>query len=290
MSIIEIRKKYIQSNSGTTLVELVVAMTLTAILATAVVSIMAPASRIFTQVKDLSRAQMTADLVVEALRQECADTYIEDFASVRIVNTAPSVAGDEDLLESLIEITSPSETEGNVLIIRKNGGYCEAIYSCLAISPDNYQAIKDDDQAIYKYENGISSKAVYRLFEGSNGYDDTLQGYVHYGYYQCGRSTLETVHNGETKHISCIFPGERFDYTNPFTLGAYNGYTVSLNFSELSYGLGPGEMFDDIYTKRPESVKVTVSVYKCDYEAQNSERAVYTRTATLVFAEDTTTK
>ena len=290
MSIFEIKKKYIPSNSGTTLVELVVAMTLTAILATAVVSIMAPASRVFTQVKDLSRAQMTADLVVEALRQECADTYIEDFASVRIVNTTPSAAGDEDLLETLNGITSLSDSEGNILIIRKNGGYCEAIYSCLAISPSNYQYVKDEDQANSKYANGVSSKAVYRFFEDSNGSRDTLQGYVHYGYYQCGRSIYEVTHSGETKYISCIFPGKRFDYTNPFTIGAYNGYTVSLQFSELSYRLGPGETIDDIYTKRPESVKVTVSVYKCDYEAQNSEGAVYTRTATLVFAEDTTTK
>ncbi len=276
-----------RSNAGVTLVELIVSMTLTALLATAVVAVMAPASRVFTQVKNLSRAQVVADLVVDALREECADTYIEDFASVRIVDPDPSAAGDSDMVLSLNECKDPSITEGKVLILRKTGGYCQAVYSCLSISALNRSEVQDNDEA-YKYEDGISSKAVYRLFDGGAPSIDTYQGYVHYGYYQCGRAPLDTMHEGAAKQVSCIFPVDRFDYTNPFSVGAYNGYTVDLYFSELSYGLAPGETVLDVYTERPESVKVTVKVYKCDYAGQQSEKPVYTRDAILVFAEDTT--
>ena len=92
-------------NAGFTLVELVVSMTLTAIFATALVAIMPAATRIYMQIETMSRAQVVADMVVDALREECADTYIEDFASVRIVNAAAS-EDDVPLVNSLKKPTS----------------------------------------------------------------------------------------------------------------------------------------------------------------------------------------
>jgi len=277
------------ADKGYTFVELIVAMTLTAILATSVIAAMSPASKVYMQIRDLSRAQVVADNIVDALREECADTYIEDFASVRIVNTTPDSSGDSSMLLSLNEITSPSAPSGNVLIIRKSGGYCEAVYSCLNISYQNYLDIKDNDHS-YKNENGISSKAVYRFFDGTgNATSEAGQGYVHYGYYRCGRSVLENVvHGGEVKSVSCIFPAEPYDYTNPFSTGAYNGYTVDISFSDLTYTLAPGETQLTLYSERPESVTVTVDVYKCDYAGQTSSSPVYSRKAILIFAEDTT--
>ena len=154
------------SDKGYTLVELIVSMTLTALLATAVVAVMSPAGRVFRHVQTLSRAQIVADMVVDSLREECADTYIEDYTSVRIVNETPTADGDASMLNHLVNIVSESETEGNVLIIRKTGGYCEAIYSDIGISLSNYEEVLARDYS-YKNSNGISSRAVYRLFDSS---------------------------------------------------------------------------------------------------------------------------
>ena len=288
-------------NAGFTLVELVVSMTLTAIFATALVAIMPAATRIYMQIETMSRAQVVADMVVDALREECADTYIEDFASVRIVaepanpasgasiTDAETSTGDAHLLTSLANITSDSASSGTVLIIRKSPGYCEAISSCIAISKSNYNSVKDEDKA-YRFENGISSRAVYRFFSyDSEGAATTLaeeirQGYVHYGYYQCG--VADRIEDGKT--ISCIFPAIRYDYTAPFTSSAYNGYTVAISFSNLEYTLAPDATGDSLYYKRPSSVEVTVKVYSCSYADQATSLPVYTRTAVLVFDEDTT--
>ena len=288
-------------NAGFTLVELVVSMTLTAIFATALVAIMPAATRIYMQIETMSRAQVVADMVVDALREECADTYIEDFASVRIVNApanpassasitdAETSTGDGPLLTSLANITSDSDPSGSVLIIRKSPGYCEAISSCIAISKSNYNSVKDEDKA-YRFENGISSRAVYRFFSyDSEGAATTLaeeirQGYVHYGYYQCG--VADRIDSGKT--ISCIFPAIRYDYTAPFTSSAYNGYTVDISFSNLEYTLAPGATENSLYYRRPSSVQVTVKVYSCSYADQGSSQPVYTRTAVLAFDEDTT--
>ena len=288
-------------NAGFTLVELVVSMTLTAIFATALVAIMPAATRIYMQIETMSRAQVVADMVVDALREECADTYIEDFASVRIVaepanpasgasiTDAETSTGDGPLLTSLANITSDSDPSGSVLIIRKSPGYCEAISSCIAISKSNYNSVKDEDKA-YRFENGISSRAVYRFFSySSEGQATTLaeeirQGYVHYGYYQCG--VADRIDSGKT--ISCIFPAIRYDYTAPFTSSAYNGYTVAVSFSNLEYTLSPGATENSLYYRRPSSVQVTVKVYSCSYADQGTSQPVYTRTAVLAFDEDTT--
>ena len=275
--------QYNHDNRGMTMVELIVSMTLTAIFATAIVAVMSPASRVYMNIMELNRAQMVADIVIDSIREECADTYIEDFASARIVNTTPTADGDASLLSSLNGITSDSESKGNVLIIRKSGGFCEAIYSCIAISQSNYTNVKSNDYA-YKYENGISSKAVYRLFDAGIATEEAKQGYLHYGYYQCGRATLEI---GSEK-INCIFPAVAYDYTNPFSRASYNGYTVDVSFSDITYAPEPGETTVTLTTKRPSSVMATVKVYKCDYASQSSNQPIYTREAILTFAEDTT--
>ena len=304
-------KLHTLKNAGFTLVELVVSMTLTAIFATAIVAIMPSATRIYMQVEDMSRAQVVADMVVDALREECANTYIEDFASVRIYNATPNPAPtvtdlsaiaasgvDDDMLTALANYTADSAASGNVLIIRKSSGYCEAISSCIAISESNYRSVKIDDKAyVFSMANGVSSRAVYRFFasvpaekgETITYSEEIRQGYVHYGYYQCGRKDRQVTEGSNTgKTISCIFPAIRYDYTAPFSSSAYNGYTVDLQFSNLDYVLAPGETADDLYTRRPISVQVTVKVYPCNYSDQASTSPIYTRTAILTFEEDTT--
>ena len=304
-------KLHTLKNAGFTLVELVVSMTLTAIFATAIVAILPSATRIYMQIEDMSRAQVVADIVVDALREECADTYIEDFASVRIYNATPCPAstvtdisaiaasdGDDKMLRDLANYTGDSAASGNVLIIRKTDGYCEAISSCIAISESNYRTVKSNDKApVFRLNDGISSRAVYRFFtpvpgedgETINYSEEIRQGYVHYGYYLCSRLNRQVTEGPNTgKTISCIFPADRYDYTAPFSSSAYNGYTVDLQFSNLDYVLAPGETANDLYTRRPSSVQVTVRVYRCSYSGQASTSPVYTRTAILTFEEDTT--
>ncbi len=60
-------KPHNSRNLGFTLVELMVSMTLTAIFATAVIAIMPSATKIYMQIQDAGRAQVVADMVVDAL-------------------------------------------------------------------------------------------------------------------------------------------------------------------------------------------------------------------------------
>jgi prepilin-type N-terminal cleavage/methylation domain-containing protein len=280
-------------NSGYSLVELLVSMTLTAIFATAVVAIMPSATKIYMQIQDTSRAQVVADMVVDALREECADSYIDDFASVRIANVAPG-EGDNNLLDVYSADPLHFDNTGNVLVVRKSTGYCEAIYSDMSISGTNYLSVRDSDRinGTLREENGISSRAVYRLFPIAGGSatpsDETLQGYVHYGYYMCGKEAKSVSTSGGAKTVNCIFPASRYDYTNPFTNSAYNGYTVKLSFSDLTYTADPDETEFNDYTRRPTTVRVTVYVYRSGFGGQSDESLLYSRTALLVFAEDTT--
>ncbi|MBR7089610.1 MAG: prepilin-type N-terminal cleavage/methylation domain-containing protein [Lachnospiraceae bacterium] len=286
-------KKHNCGNSGYTLVELLVSMTLTAIFATAVIAVMPSATKIYMQIQDMSRAQVVADMVVDSLREECADSYIDDFASVRIIDIAPA-EGDQVLLDAFNNNPLRFDNTGNVLVVRKSAGYCETIYSDLTISGTNYLSVHEDDRinGTLREENGISSRAVYRLFPKVNGSatpsEETHQGYVHFGYYMCGKEPKPVATSGGTKTVSCIFPASRYDYTNPFTTDAYNGYTVKLSFSDLKYTVTSDSTEDNDYTRRPATVCVTVNVYRSDYNGQSDDTLLYSRTALLVFAEDTT--
>ena len=283
-------KPHNSRNSGFTLVELLVSMTLTAIFATAVIAIMPSATKIYMQIQDTSRAQIVADMVVDALREECSDSYIDDFASVRIINAADSADGDKDFLKIFENNPLQFDGSGNVLVVRKSAGYCEAIYSGMTISSSNYLSVHEADRinGTLREENGISSRAVYRFFTGATPSEETLQGYVHYGYYMCGKEAKPVTTSSGTKTVSCIFPASRYDYTNPFTTDAYNGYTVKLFFSDLKYTVPSFATEENDYTRRPASVMVTVNVYKSGYAGQSADTLLYTRTAMLVFAEDTT--
>ena len=280
-----------KNNSGYTLVELVVSMTLTALLATAVVAVMPPASRVYMQVRDMGRAQMVADMVIDSLREECSETYIDDFTSVRIMNPGPSATGDQAILSYFYDpntaildeskVSSNSVTEGNVLLIRKSQMYCEAIYSDISITEDNITKVRSLD--LSPVDNGIAtSRAAYRFVDGSNLTSEASQGYVHYGFYRCGY--VEKDFSGGL--VRSQYPAQRYDYTNPFSNAAYNGYTVSLYFENMTFVPCKADEALNEYTERPYSVTVTVRVYKSDQAGHSPDTLVYTRTATLLFAED----
>ena len=74
-----------------TLVELVVAMALTMLFASACIALMYPISRIYTHINEQARVQVIADNVVDALRAECARTYMSSPDDVWI-SAAPETA------------------------------------------------------------------------------------------------------------------------------------------------------------------------------------------------------
>ncbi|MCR5128064.1 MAG: type II secretion system GspH family protein [Lachnospiraceae bacterium] len=281
-------------NKGYTLVELVVSMALTAILATAVASIMFPVVSIFMDMQKLSRAQMVADMVTDALRNECAKAYVTGAADVRILelqDPADFTTGDEGLRVSLGgsaetivgDISSPKG--GNVLAFRVNEGYAEAIYWNTGISTANYSTLLEEEA-----KTGIvTSKAVFRLFprgvEGmtkENMPADTRHGYLHCAYYVTSEQNASAE---DGKNIKVFCPEEAYDYTNPFSANAYNGFTVQVEYSPLEY-----EKTDKTSTStadlRPVYVVATVKVYQGDYAAQSGETLACTRRAVLCFAED----
>ncbi len=280
-----------KNNSGYTLVELVVSMTLTALLATAVVAVMPAATRVYMHVRDMGRAQMVADMVVDSLREECSETYIDDFTSVRIMNPGASTTGDQAILSYFYnpittdldedKVTSNPVTEGNVLLIRKSQMYCEAIFSDISITEDNISKVRSMDPS--PVDTGIAtSRAAYRFVSGSDLTSETKQGYVHYGFYRCGY--VEKDFPGGL--VRSQYPAQRYDYTNPFSNAAYDGYTISLYFENMTFVPYEADEALNEYTERPYSVTVIVRVYKSDQAGQSSDTLLYTRRATLLFAED----
>ena len=192
-----------------TLVELVVAMALTAIFATACVMLVLPVERIYTTSTDESRAQLVADAVVDSLRTECANTYIKNRGDVVICEF-----NDDNLLA-----VSPASS-GSVLVISKNSEYCETIFSNKAIDRsiyDNYFSSSD-----LVIDGQITSSAIHKLFSTDNN-PDINSGYVHFGYY---KSSYDSSNR--------IMPDEYYDFTNPFPYATYREYTVVLTFSELA--------------------------------------------------------
>ncbi len=287
-------KLHKRNNSGYTLVELVVSMTLTALLATAVVAVMPSATRVYMHVKDMGRAQMVADMVIDSIREECSESYIDDFTSVRILNPGAMTTGDQEILSYFYDpvgnvldeskVTSNAVTEGNVLLIRKSQMYCEAVYSDITITKDNIEKVQSMDPAPI-ISGAATTRAAYRFLDGSNLTSETNQGYLHCGFYRCGY--VEKDFAGGL--VRSQYPAQRYDYTNPFSNAAYEGYTVSLYFKDLTFVTYPEDSnINDEFFKRPYSVTVIVKVYKSDYNGQDSDSLLYTRTATLLFAEDIT--
>ena len=289
MTKIFMSKKHILNNRAFTLVELVVCMALTAILATAVVSVMFPATNIFMRMQKLSRAQMVADLVADSLREECADSYIAGYGDARVVSLSQSAdykKGDDDLLTTLSALTGTSQTDGNCLIIRKSERIAEAIYWNIYISGDDFKDVTGSESVLGT--NTVTPLAVYRLFpdgltiSANNIPKETKQGYVHYGYYNT--ATNDVTINGNT--VKVMYPKSAYDYTNPFSVSAYNGFTVSVTYSDFTYETIEGGNDSNIADKRPAYVIATIKVYESDYAGQGEDTLVYKREAVLCFAGD----
>ncbi len=281
------RKKH--RDKGSTLVELVVAMALTAILATAVVTVMHPAVSIFLKVQKHSRAQMVADTVADTLRAECASSYIKGYGDARVISVDAEndySVGDGTILSKLSGLTTPSTSDGNVLFIRKNEGYAEVLYCNTWISQSDYADVYAADQV--RTNDNVTSKAVYRLFPNGAGSltetqmpVDTRQGYLHSAYYETASNKIDI--GGKT--VTVVHPEKPYDYTNPFASSVYSGFTVDVTYSDFTYeSIVAGS--DSLADKRPAYVVANIKVYDSSFGEQSIDTLVYSRQAVLCFAQD----
>ena len=282
-------KKHILNNRAFTLVELVVCMALTAILATAVVTVMFPATNVFMKMQKLTRAQMIADLVTDSLRKECADTYISSYADARVIsvnNATNYKKGDDAIFSKLTGVTGQSDDSGNVLVIRKSDNILEAIYWNLYITGDDYKEATGSDMVTGA--NTVTTKAVYRLFpnsltiDASNVPKETIPGYLHFGYY----STKNNNVNIGGVDVKLLTPDKAYDYTNPFPVSSYNGYTVSVTFSDFTYEIIEGGSDTNLADKRPAYVYADIKIYDSNFAGQSEDSLLYKRSTVLCFSND----
>ena len=187
---------------------------------------------IYTNMNSQARAQLVADNVVDALRAECARTYIAGHDDVWI---SPSEATAYSI--SALPISGDS---GPVLVIRRNYDHCETIASCYSLNDDTfnaYQVVYEAESA--SLEEGVSpqigtngstaSRAIYRMFDpsGDPEHRDANAGYVHFGYYE-----LDPNVSGY------VLPTKYYDFTNPLPFASYGergAYAVELRFHNLTY-------------------------------------------------------
>ena len=253
-----------RSKKGTTLVELVVAMALTAIFAVVCVALINPIERIYRRTEKLSRAELIADTVIDSIRKECDGVKNDDMSSVWIA--APATFESDQILRNGTEgLKVASDQEGQILLIKKNNSYCEAIYACLPVTEANKTEANSNN-----LEGTNTGHAVDKLFEGSD--DDiamnTAKGIVHFGYYQA------------TDKGTGVYPLKAYDYTNPLMASSYDGYYVKLRFKDLTTRTVNGEEI-------PSFVQCVVEVYEGEYpvdDDHDSSSMIYSRTAPISFS------
>lgn len=265
-------KLFNYSKKGITLVELVVAMTLTSLFAVVCIALINPIEKMYRSTIRLSKAQLLADTVVDAIRKECDDVMHKDSSDVWIAyfiddETSSDVDKDDSRLLSVGPSSSFKKEVGNALIFRRNNNYTEAIYSAVPISQDNIDAVNDEDNPVTK-NTGHSVDA----FIGSD-LNKLNRGVVHFGYYQSKEDDRG------------VFPIRAYDYTNPVTVSTYGTvkndleFTVKLEFSDLTLKDG----------KYPSHVTCKVSVYEGKYYKNNDSKVdskgpVYTRSTVISFS------
>ncbi len=255
-----------RSKRAITLVELIVAIALTAVFAATCVMIILPVTKIYTFVKDRSRAQLVADAVVDAIRSECSKANISSGGDVWIASSTNSYG--------LVSFDSLSSSgEGDVLVFRRSNDYCETIASDYEITGTGegtmYAGVASAESAdanatpILSGE-GARSRAIYWLFDEGVDRASNNEGYLHFGYFTNGAA--------QSGDLTYVVPQGYYDYTNALSVSAYNaindGYTIGLNFHDLDDSAVPSYVICDV------SIYPTVG---------DTETAIYTRTVALCF-------
>lgn len=249
------KRSVLRNKSGITLVELVVAMALTAIFAVACVMLILPVSKIYTHSLEQNRVQLVADSVVDSLRAECSKAIITDTGDVWIADM-------DDYSGLVMESAQPSSSGGKVLVFRRNNNYCETIASNYVIGDTVINAILTNDQAEadYKITGGDSSRITSRSIYNMEA-SDKEAGLVHFGYYRS--KTYEISLNGN--NYTYIYPGDYYDFTNPFIRNTYLGCTVDLNFHDLKFDSNnlPAYVICDVIVNDDSGASYSRSVALC---------------------------
>ena len=248
------------SKRGTTLIELVVSMILTAIFAVVCIALINPIERVYKQTEKISRAELLADTIVDSIRKECDEAKNDDINSVWIADG--NINNDSSLFD---ENCALKKNEGHILVFKKNNSYCETIFSELKITEQNKTDANNNE-----LEGTLSGHAVDELFEGNK--ENTEKGIVHFGYYQAGDKG-----NG-------VYPLKSYDYTNPVLASTYGDFYVKIYFKNL---VTRELTIDSVTHTIPSFVECEVRVYEGDYISSDTEAAknlVYTRTAALCFS------
>lgn len=248
------------SKRGTTLVELIVALSLTAIFAVVCIALINPIERVYKQTERVARAQLLADTIVDGIRKECDNAKNDDINSVWIADG--NINNDSGLFD---EDCSLRKTEGHILVFKKNNSYCEAIFSELKITEQNKTDANNNS-----LEGTLSGHAVDDLFEGDK--ENTEKGIVHFGYYQAGDKGKG------------VYPLKSYDYTNPVLASTYGDFYVKIYFKNL---VTRDVTIDSVTHTIPSFVECEVRVYEGDYiesDADAAKNLVYTRTAALCFS------
>jgi len=238
-----------KTRKAITLVELIVAMALTAMFATACIALILPITKIYTETNKISRSQLVADTVVDALRAECSKAIITSTGDVWLYT--PTEYDGKILTDAQVD---PSSDNGTVLVLRRNSTYCETIASNYVISDELVQKVKEKDVFVSGADGtgNVTSKSVYNISS-----EDAANGYIHYGYFMSGAVL--------TKGFTYIYPYDYYDYTSPYTKDSYMGYTVSLNFHDIKYdsNLKPLYVLCDVTVESESEAVCTRSVVLC---------------------------
>lgn len=259
-------KKIRRSKKGTTLVELIVSLTLTAMFAVICVALINPIERVYQRTEKIARAQLLADTIVDSIRKECDGIKNNDVNSVWIADGSfdAASASDQILFDSSCDKRIAPDKEGTVLVLKKNNSYCEMIFASLPITEANKSAANANT-----LDDTYSGHAVDELFSGDVA-KNTGRGVVHFGYYGAGDKG-----NG-------VYPLKAYDYTNPVVSSTYGDYYVKLYFKNLITRTDPvGEGTATF----PSYLECEVRVYEGEYKAGKTDSGlVYTRTAAISFS------
>ena len=262
-----------KSKRGTTLVELIVSLTLTAMFAVICVMLINPIERTYQRTEKTARAQLLADTIVDSIRKECDGIKNDDINSVWIANGSfdADSASDQILFDpdcsKRISSGLESNNKGTVLVIKKNNSYCEMIFASLPITNDNKTEANNN-----VLDGTYSGHAVDELFQGSaeDVAKNTGRGVVHFGYYGAGDKG-----NG-------VYPLKAYDYTNPLIASTYGDYHVKVYFQKL---VTRTEEINGVEHEFPSFVEMEVKVYEGEYKAgENESNLVYTRKAAIAFS------
>lgn len=232
------------TKKGITLVELIVAMTLTSIFAVLCVMLINPIERTYKSTLKLARAQLLADTLVDSIRKEVDDVKHEEVTDVWITN----LSGEDD--SKLLDQNDHASNlpSGNTLVFRRNNNYTEAIYAAVGISQANKVNV-----AANPLTPADTAHSIDTLFNA--GTENLAKGIVHFGYYQAKEDDKG------------IYPIQPYDYTNPVMAKTYGDFTVTLNFSDL-------KLRDSKY---PAYVMCKVTILE-------NGKTIYSRLAVLCFA------